>query len=128
LTTITLISGDFRRNAVQVCRSCPEHGNFREEERTYVRTIENVSRIRRIDVGNTTSAGPANANVLLAVRVVHRRFQFRVRSLQHRRRVLRSVHVEYVLRVHHVDRRPLYRVRANVTGPVHVGQHGVREQ
>lgn len=74
------------------------------------------------------SAGSADPNVLSAVRVVHWRFQFRLRLSLHGRRVLRAVRVEFVLRLDHVGRRPVRHVRANVAGQIRVSEHDFREQ
>lgn len=59
----------------------------------------------------------ANSDVLLAVRRVHRPLQLRVHPVFHGSRRFRSVRVERVLLVDHVDRRPVHGVREHVAPP-----------
>jgi len=74
------------------------------------------------------SAGRAGPDVISTVRTVHRRLQFRMRSFLHRRCVLHTVYVEFVMRFDHVDRRPVHHVRTHVESQVHDGEHGFRKQ
>jgi len=127
-TIITAISGDFHWNAVEVYRGHPEPGDFGPKDQRCYRATERILQIRHFHVASTMSAGRVGSDVISAIRAVHMCLQFRMRSFLHRRCVLRSVYVEFVLRFDHVDCRPVHHVRANVEGQVHNGEHSFRKQ